>query len=134
MASRGDLEGNCLAIPASTAGYVDVVVDPDVLFLANGDSALNQAQIGQFVRVTAGTNATAVGRSGISIKLVDATPGNVAAHQFMIMELGPNERSGDLTGVNSMNQANNDVVVRISDHAFRRATRVTGTIASGAAE
>lgn len=121
-------------IPASTAGYADVYDDPSQLFLVNGDSALNQGQIGQFVRVTAGAGTTAMGTSGISIKLTDATAANVAAHQFRIMGLGPNERIGDITGVNSMNQANNDVVVQISDHAFTRRNRVTGTTASGASD
>src|SRR3990167_10474012 len=60
-------------VPASTAAFVDVCDDPDVIFLVNADSAVSQADIGNFVRATAGPANTALGRSGFQIRSVDST-------------------------------------------------------------
>lgn len=106
-------------LPVSTAGFVDVYDNPDTTFLVNADSAINQSDVGQFVRVTAGSPNTAAGISGFSIKMVDTTASAVGS-RFRILALGPNEdRSGS---------ANNDAEVMIADHEWRRAMKRVGLI------
>jgi hypothetical protein len=105
------------AIPASTAGFVDVYSDPDIVYLVNADSAANQAQMGQLVRVTAGPANTAAGISGFQIKMVDATNRSFG-HQYQIIGIGPNETI-DSTESQALG-AGQDLEVLISDHQYRR--------------
>lgn len=112
-------------LPASTAGYVDVIDDPDVVFLVDADASATQANIGQYVRVTAGSDITAAGIPGWSVRIADATASSVG-HKFMIVGLGPNETL-DTVGEGAFQGLDNpDVEVIISDHHFRRAFKRVG--------
>lgn len=106
-------------LPSATKGFVEVYDNPDTTFLVNADSALNQPEVGAFVRVTAGAANTAAGISGFSIKMVDTTASAVGS-RFRIIGLGPNE---DRTA-----GANNDVEVIAADHEWRRAQKRIGVI------
>ena len=111
-------------LDASTAGYVDVVDDPDATFVASSDATAAQSMIGQFVRMSAAGANSAVGRSGFLVKLADATNISVG-HRFQIMGIAPSEIADGGIGGNAF--ANNqDVEVRISDHMFRRSHIVLG--------
>lgn len=112
-----NLPGTGQFIAASTQAFVDVVTDPDVVFLVNADSAANQGQIGQFVRVTAGPANTALGRSGFQIRMSDATASAVGSH-FQIVGVGPNEKLSGLG--DTAFGANQDLEVLIIDHHHRR--------------
>ena len=104
-------------IAASTQALVDVCDDPDVIFLVNADSAMNQGQIGTFVRCTAGPANTALGRSGFQIRAVDSTASAVG-HHFQVVGVGPNEKLSGLG--DTAFGANQDVEVIIVDHHYRR--------------
>lgn len=119
-----NLPGTPNAVPASTAGFVDVLDDPNITYLVNADSAANQAQIGQFVRVTAGPANTAAGISGFQIKMVDSTVSSVGS-QFQIVGVGPNEII-DQTEAQALNTASQDLEIRISDHHLTRRSVVRG--------
>lgn len=113
-------------IDGSTAGFVDVVDDPEVLFLVNSDATASQSMIGQFVRATAGTPSSAAGRSGFSLRLADTTNTSVG-HRFKIVSVGPNELISGRAGQFANNQ---DIVVQISDHHHRRKVNLTGTVSA----
>ena len=112
-----NLPGTGQFIAASTQAFVDVCDDPDVIFLVNADSAANQAQIGQFVRATAGPANTALGRSGFQLRMVDQTASAVGSH-FQIVGVGPNEKLSGLG--DTAFGANQDLEVIIVDHHYRR--------------
>ena len=107
-------------LDGSTAGFVDVVDDPDVVYLINSDTTAVQADIGQYVRVTAGSANSVVGISGFSLRMADVTASSVG-HRFMIVRTGSNE----LDGVDSFTDQR-DLEVIISDHHFRRRQKRVG--------
>lgn len=101
-------------LPASTAGFVDVIDDPDVTYIVNCDASLLDSNIGSFVSISAGAANTAAGISGISIKLSEATASAVG-QRFRIVAASPMEGKFPLEGI-----ADVDAEVMISDHHFRR--------------
>ena len=112
-----NLPGTGQFIAASTQAFVDVVDDPNVIFLVQADSATKQGEIGQYVRATAGPANTALGRSGFQIKMVDQTACAVGSH-FQIVGVAPLEKINGLgDGAFSANQ---DVEVRIANHMYNR--------------
>ena len=88
-----------------------------MIFLVNADSAVSQADIGNFVRATAGPANTALGRSGFQIRSVDSTASAVGSH-FQIVGVGPNEKLSGLG--DTAFGANQDLEVIIVDHHYRR--------------
>jgi hypothetical protein len=80
-------------LPASTAGYADVVDDPFVTFIVQADTTVTQAHIGQFVSVTAGTNGmnTAAGTSNMQVKMSTA---DTSVRQYQIIGVAFNEETG----------------------------------------
>jgi hypothetical protein len=104
-------------IDGSTAGYVDVCDDPDTIFLVSSDATASQADIGQFVSVTAGSANSSIGISGMHIKLAEATASAIG-HRFMIVGVGPNEHA--IGGLGDNVFANNqDLEVIIARHQWR---------------
>jgi len=112
-------------IDGSTAGYVDVCDDPDTIFLVSTDGTANQSMIGKFVTVTAGAPTSAVGISGIHMKLAEAT-GSATDHRFMITAVGGNESATGGIGDGAFSN-NQDIEVIISNHHWRRQWAVVGT-------
>lgn len=102
-------------IPASTAGFVEVNIDPFQTYLVNTDATVVSTLIGQFVDVTANTPNTAAGRSGFSIEV--GTGLNTATNTlaFQVIDIGSNNLDGIIGGEN-----NQDVEVIISRHIFTR--------------
>ena len=105
-------------IPASTAGWVEVNIDPWQTYLANADATVASTHVGQFVDVTANTASTAAGRSGFSVRLAGAANTATNALPLQIIAIGDNERDSltdtGLTG----GESNQDVEVRIAVHGF----------------
>lgn len=100
-------------IPASTAGFAEVNIDPFQTYLVNTDATVVSTLVGQYVDVTANTPNTAAGRSGFSIEV--ATGVNTAANTapFQVIALGGGSLDGIVGGVN-----NQDVEVIIAQHTF----------------
>lgn len=103
-------------IPASTAGWVEVNVDPFQTYLVNTDATVNSAIIGNFVDITAGVPSTAAGRSGMSIEVATcaiSVSANAVVSQFQVIAIGDDNLDGIIGGEN-----NQDVEVKIAHHAF----------------
>lgn len=111
-----------LAIPASTAGEVDVNTDPSQLYLASTDATVVSTLIGQFVDVTANVAGTAAGRSGFAIEVSGAANTAAPNRPFQVIQIAPNNLDGITGGEN-----NQDVVVRIANHAFNLWAPSSGT-------
>lgn len=115
---------------ASTAGYVDVVTDPDATYLVSTDATAAQSMVGQFVRASAAAANSAAGISGFIVTLAQATNTSVA-HQFTIIGVGPNEIATGGIGDNAF-ALNQDMEVMINDSIFRRKSTLAGTVSAGA--
>lgn len=100
-------------LPASTAGWVEVNVDPHQTYLVNTDSSVLSTLIGQFVDVTANNPNTAAGRSGFSIEIATGTNTATNSQSFQVIGIGDNNLDGIVDGDN-----NQDVEVIISRHIF----------------
>ena len=113
------LPGTGQFIDGSTAGYVDVVDDPDVIFLVSTDATADQSMVGSFVNVTAKAPVSSNGISGMHLKLSTVAVSAQAGLRFQIMGVAPNETAtgGIGDGGFSLNQ---DLEVRISKHMWRR--------------
>ena len=100
-------------LPASTAGWVNVNIDPHQTYLVNTDATVVSTLIGQFVDVTANNPNTAAGRSGFSIEV--ATGNNTATNtlSFQVIDIAGNNLDGIVGGEN-----NQDVEVKIARHIF----------------
>jgi len=109
-------------IDGSTAGFVDLYEDPDALFVINSDATSQADHIGQYVRVTAGSANSVVGISGFSLRIADTTASSVG-HRFQIVDVAPSEQIQGRAGQFSANQ---DMLVRIADHQWRRAYKRVG--------
>lgn len=101
-------------IPASTAGYAEVNIDPFQTYLVDADATAVSTYVGQYCDITAGTPNTAAGRSGMSIKVASAV-NTVSANTvpFQIIALGDDNLDGFVGGEN-----NQDLEVIISNHVF----------------
>lgn len=101
-------------IPASTAGFAEVNIDPFQTYLVDCDATVVSTNVGQYVDITAGTPNTAAGRSGMSIKIASAV-NTVSANTvpFQIVAIGDDNLDGLVGGEN-----NQDVEVIISNHVF----------------
>lgn len=100
-------------LPASTAGWVEVNIDPFQTYLVNTDATVDSTLIGQFVDVTAGSANTAAGRSGMSIEVATGTNTAAATVPFQVIGIGPNNLDGIIGGEN-----NQDVEVIIARHIW----------------
>lgn len=109
-----------LFIPSSTAGLVDVNIDPHQTYLVNTDATVVSTLIGQYCEATANTPNTAAGRSGFSIEVATGT--NTAAANgvpFQVIGIGANNLDGIVGGEN-----NQDVEVILSNPALQNANKV----------
>lgn len=107
-------------IPASTAGYVQVNIDPHQTYLVNTDATVTSTLIGQFVDVTANTPNTAAGRSGFSIEVATGVNTATNVQSFQVVNVGNNNLDGIIGGEN-----NQDVEVIISRSIFNRSVATT---------
>lgn len=105
-------------IPVSGAGFVLVADDPDLLFEGEILASVGQSNIGNFVTIASGTRVTANGNSGLRLASPVVT---AAGHPFQIYSLAPTEIDG-------VGGSANNILVRISNHAFRRDTRIVGPL------
>lgn len=105
-------------IPASTAGWVEVNVDPFQTYLINADATITSTQIGQFSDVTANAVSTAAGRAGWS--LVVANAANTATNILPLQIIGISDFERDTLTSDGIvgGEANQDVEVRIAVHGF----------------
>lgn len=100
-------------LPASTAGWVEVNIDPHQTYLVNTDATVDSTLIGQFVDVTANSPNTAAGRSGFSIEVGTGVNTAVNTTSFQVIGIGDNNLDGIIEG-----EGNQDVEVIISRHIF----------------
>ena len=100
-------------IPASTAGWVEVNVNPFQTYLVNPDTSVLSTLIGQFVDITANTPSTAAGRSGMSIEVATGVNVWATAAAFQVIAIGDDNLDGIIAGENNQN-----VEVKIAFHAF----------------
>ena len=106
-------------IGVSASAYVLVCDDPDTLFEAECTaSASFPISRGMFCGPAYGTRVTANGMGGAGV----GTPVTTAAgHPFQVYGLAPTELDG-------VGGANNNFLIRISNHVFRRSTRLQGPL------
>lgn len=96
--------------PASTAMYVAVVDDPDVIFVAKEDSDANviaTSMIGNNFDIVVGSGSTTTGQSGVAI---DSSDYKTATAQLRVLRL--HNANGNVIGTN----ANWEVM--INEHVF----------------
>lgn len=105
-------------IGVSASGYVLVVDDPDCLFQAEILASVGPSDVGNFVTVVTGAPVTANGMGGQRVASPVVT---AAGHPLQIYSLAPTEL--DRVGASA-----NNVLVRISNHTFRRSTRIQGPL------
>lgn len=96
-------------LPSSTAGFVDVIVDPQMTYLVQLDATASQTDIGQLVDVTAGGINTAAGISQMALRHASVTA--TTTFPFRIIGLADTELDGNF-GVDQ------DVEVVIANHPF----------------
>ena len=106
-------------LPASTAGFVDVNIDPLQTYLVNTDATVVSTMIGQYVEHTAGTPNTAAGISGMHIETSGASNTAAASLPFQVISLGDDNWDGFVGG-----EANQDVEVVLATQAFRNSNKV----------
>lgn len=105
-------------IGVSASGYVAVVDDPDCLFEAEILVSVGPSNIGQFLTVVTGSPVTANGNGGQRVATMVVT---AAGHPCQIYSIAPTE-------LDRVGGSANNVLVRISNHAFRRSTRLQGPL------
>ena len=105
-------------LPASTAGFVEVNIDPLQTYLVNTDATVLSTLIGQYVYVTANTPNTAAGRSGMTIEVATGTNTAAATVPFQVVEVGFNNLDKATGSGLVQGEANQDVEVKITNHAF----------------
>jgi hypothetical protein len=106
-------------ISVSGSGWVSVIDDPDCLYQVQCSASVGPSQIGHFCTLaTVGTSpgVTANGKSGFALN--ETTVVTAAGHPFQLYSICDLEGAGP----------NNDVLVRISNHNFRRSTRLIGPL------
>lgn len=105
-------------IGVSASGYVAVVDDPDCLFEAEILASVGPSNIGNFVTVVTGAPVTANGNGGQRVASMVVT---AAGHPLQIYSLAPTE-------LDRVGGSANNVLVRISNHVWRRSTRLQGPL------
>jgi len=111
-------------LDASTEGWVDVIIDPDVVYSVNASASASREMIGGYVPMAVGVDNSAAGISGIGINLGGAVASATGDEVFQVIDVSPVElNQPDLIGGAG---ANNDVLVRIADHMFRRGFKRVG--------
>lgn len=103
-------------LDASTAGWVELNVDPHQTYTANVDTTILGTHVGMFVGVTAGVANTAAGVSGFMVKISTAVSTASDTLPLQIINLSQLDLDQVFTG------GNQDVEVKIANHAF--ATRL----------
>lgn len=104
-------------LPASTAGFVEVNIDPHQTYLVNTDATVVSTLIGQYVDVTANSANTTAGRSGFSIEVASGDTSSNNTRSFQVIGIGNNNLDGIIGG-----ESNQDVEVIVSRGLFTRAT------------
>ena len=111
-------------IKVSTAGFVSVIDDPDCLFEVQCSASVGPSQIGHFVAPSSGAGNVGTTANGQSTYVLNETTVVTAAgHAFQLYSISPRETDGK-------GGPNNKVLVRISNHVFRRSTRLQGPLES----
>lgn len=111
-------------LDASTEGYVEVIDDPDVVYVVNASATATRDLVGQLVPVAFGTYNSAAGISGAGIDLANAVVTGTGNEPFQVMGIAGNELEWPDEYLGSA--ANTDMEVRISDHLWRRAFTIVG--------
>lgn len=106
-------------IGVSASGFVLVVDDPDCLFEAEILASVGPSNVGQFVTVVTGSPVTANGNGGQRVASPVVT---AAGHPLQIYRV-PSGTELDRVGASA-----NNILVRISNHTFRRSTRLQGPL------
>jgi len=109
-------------LDASTAGFVEVITDPDVVYRVNCSATATRADIGNFAPVTFGVYNSAAGISGAGIDLTTVASG-AGEQVFRVLNVAEAGFPDDVTEA----AANNDIEVMIADHEYRRAHQRVGT-------
>ncbi len=108
-------------VPASTAAYVDVYTDPDIVYNVVANSAMNLADIGQGCEIVAspsGNPNTGVSRMAINTTTFAAiTSANQDSLPFLAVGLAPESVSPAGNGYGRGNAAAIEVV--INNHIMR---------------
>lgn len=113
-----DNKGRATWIDGADAGYVYVCVDPCVIYEAQADAAVAITAIGENA-VLIQTTANASNTSGYSGVEVDATVASTATYQVKVIGIVQRED-------NTVNSANNKVLVTINNRWFGGATGTEG--------
>ena len=108
------------ALPASTAGYADVVDDPHVVFVVQSDATALPSHIGQYVSLTAAnTYNTAAGTSNMAVRIATV---DTSVRQCQIVGFfgGDKDNLGAVAGIPaaSTNVATPLLEVVFSRHIF----------------
>jgi len=109
-------------IPASTAGFVDVYIDPDIVYEVVADSGMTAAQVGDLADITAtgsGASNTGISKMALDTTTIAAqTSANVQTLPFRVIGLARVEE----TPVGSGFTANAlKVEVIVNNHVYRQA-------------
>ncbi len=108
-----------VSIPASTAGEVDVNIDPFQTYLVSTDATVVSTLVGQYVQATANAAGTAAGRSGFQIEVAGAANTAAATLPFQVVGIGANNLSGLVGG-----EANQDIEVMLARPGFGHTNKV----------
>ncbi len=101
-------------IPASTAGFVEVNIDPHQTYLISPNTTANSTHIGQYVELTAAAANTAAGRSGFLVELSAASNTAARTRPLQIIGIARNTEADPAVGAHEQ-----ELEVIIADHAFR---------------
>lgn len=105
-------------LDASNEGYVEVIDDPDVVFVANASVTATRNIVTHLAPVVFGVYNSAAGISGAGIDLGNTVVTATGNEPFMVVGIAGNEL--DWPNPYLASAASQDVEVVISDHVFRR--------------
>lgn len=100
-------------LTSGQAGFVDVITDPRVRYIAAIDTSASAGLIGKFVTVTAGSPNQKSGQSGYGIKAASATAANTSSRTFQIVSISDFEIAQ--YGRNKDIPADGGVVVKLAN-------------------
>lgn len=101
-------------IPASTAGFVEVNIDPNQTYVVSMNTTANSTHIGQYVELTAAAANTAAGRSGFMVELSAASNTAARTRPLQVIAITSHTEADPAIGAHEQ-----DLEVIIADHAFR---------------